>query len=500
MLSTVKRLYSIRRADKGKDGSVHLYLAGWAAGSGETVTGVTAVTGEASYKAVYTAVINKYNVTWLNWNGEELEKDEAAAYGTKPSYDGNVPAREADTEKVYTFSGWLSDSGSELTEDIIVTGDVTYTAQFTDDARKYEITWLNEDGTELYKSETAYGTMPVYGGETPEKGSTAEFNYSFKGWSPEMQNVTGTAIYTAEYEESVRKYTVTWLDEDGSELRKDTVEYGKVPEYGAVPVKEATAQYTYTFAGWDKEPAAVTGDAVYKAVYESEINKYTVLWLNEDGSELERDENVTYGALASYDGATPAKEATAQYTYEFAGWDKASAEVEGNTVYTATYSSKVNKYKVTWLNYDGTLLEEDKEVEYGMMPSYDGADPVKAEDAQYSYTFIGWDKAVSAVTGDVTYTAQFANSDAKMYTVTWYDEDGETVLYTKEVAYGEIPVYGGETPEKEGNAQYSYTFSGWSPAESEVTGNAAYIAQYSESVNRYTVTWYDEDGITVLAM
>lgn len=474
-------------------------FAGWAAGSGETVTGVTAVTGEASYKAVYTAVVNKYNITWLNWNGEELEKDEAAAYGTKPSYDGNVPAREADTEKVYTFSGWISDSGSELTEDIIVTGDVTYTAQFTDDARKYEITWLNEDGTELYKSETAYGTMPVYGGETPEKESTAEFNYSFKGWSPEMQNVTGTAIYTAEYEESVRKYTVTWLDEDGSELRKDTVEYGKVPEYGAVPVKEATAQYTYTFAGWDKDPAAVTDDAVYKAVYESEINKYTVLWLNEDGSELERDENVTYGALASYDGATPAKEATAQYTYEFAGWDKAPAEVEGNIVYTATYSSKVNKYKVTWLNYDGTLLEEDKEVEYGMMPSYDGADPVKTEDAQYSYTFIGWDKTVSAVTCDVTYTAQFANSDAKMYTVTWYDEDGETVLYTKEVAYGEIPVYGGETPEKEGNAQYSYTFSGWSPAESEVTGNAAYIAQYSESVNRYTVTWYDEDGITVLA-
>jgi hypothetical protein len=33
-------------------------------------------------------------------------------------------------------------------------------------------------------------------------------------------------------------------------------------------------------------------------------------------------------------------------------------------VYTATYKEVINKYKVTWENDDGTVLDEDDEVEY----------------------------------------------------------------------------------------------------------------------------------------
>ena len=72
---------------------------------------------------------------------------------------------------------------------------------------------------------------------------------------------------------------------------------------------------------------------------------------------------------------------------------------------TLKASWKVNTYTVTWKNDDGTVLKTTT-VNYGEVPSYDGT-PVKAETPYYSYEFTGWDKELTAVTGDVTYTAQF---------------------------------------------------------------------------------------------
>ena len=64
-----------------------------------------------------------------------------------------------------------------------------------------------------------------------------------------------------------------------------------------------------------------------------------------------------------------------------------------------------NSYTVTWLNYDGTLLETDY-VEYGTMPSYGGDVPTKIDDL-YTYVFSGWSPEITQVYMDVVYTAQF---------------------------------------------------------------------------------------------
>ena len=98
------------------------------------------------------------------------------------------------------------------------------------------------------------------------------------------------------YLTNVTPINITWNNYDGTALLNDTVTYGTTPEYtGETPVKEADAQYTYTFKGWPPEVGPATYDVTYTAQFEAVPKTYTVTWKNYDGTELEKDENVAYG-------------------------------------------------------------------------------------------------------------------------------------------------------------------------------------------------------------
>ncbi len=85
------------------------------------------------------------------------------------------------------------------------------------------------------------------------------------------------------------------------------------------------------------------------------------------------------------------------------------------------------------------------------------------------------------------------------YTVTFYDDDGKTILETIEnVNYGEIITYSGEKPSKDSTEQYEYTFVGWATDENgvlEITaddsitvyGDATYYAVYYQTDREYSV-------------
>ena len=449
------------------------------------------------FKPAYTAIkaewtLNTYTVVFKDEDGTVLQTGEVA-YGETPVYSGETPSKAGDAQYTYSFAGWTP----EITE---VTGEATYTATYSQTVKEYTIKFVNEDGTVLQTGDVAYGETPAYTGEEPTKEATAQYTYTFAGWTPEIAAVTGEATYTATFSSTVNEYTITFVDEDGETvLDEQTVAYGELPVYGGqMPTKAPDAQYTYTFDKWDPAVSTVTGDATYTATYTNVTNTYTVTWNNDDGTPLETDEEVAYGTMPSYDGEEPTKDATAQYTYAFAGWDQEIAAVTGNVTYTATYDATVNKYTVTWKNENGTVLETDEEVEYGATPSYDGDEPTKEATAQYTYSFAGWTPTVSAVEGDVTYTATY-NATVNTYTVTWVNEDGTVLETDNAVPYGETPVYNGETPVKKGDAQYSYSFAGWTPEIGEVTGDVTYTATYTEAVNKYHVTWNNWDGTLMLA-
>ena len=105
---------------------------------------------------------------------------------------------------------------------------------------------------------------------------------------------------------------------------------------------------------------------------------------------------------------------TEPFTVTLNEGDKCEAVFGGATI--GKYVPAPTTYTVTWKNWDGTTLDTDTDVAEGTTPTYDGETPEKAEDEQYTYTFAGWKNGnttyglsdtLPAVSGDVTYTAQF---------------------------------------------------------------------------------------------
>jgi len=438
---------------------------------------------------IHFVFLDSLKITWVNYDDSVLEVDENVPSGSEHIYNGAVPTREPDKEYTYSFDRWMLIPHEG-------TNQLTYKAMFKYTTRTYTITWLNYDGTELEVDENvAYGTMPIYYGTDPVKEADEHNSYEFAGWDPLIELVTGDMAYTAKFISKLKTYTVTWLNHDGTELEKDeNVPYGTMPIYdGKNPEKAADAENTYIFMGWAPEISEVTGNVTYTAQYVSATQTYTVTWMNHDGTVLETDENVPYGTMPTYDGNTPEKTTDAEYSYAFAGWNPEIAAVTKNVIYTAQFTSRLKTYTITWQNYDGMELEKDENVPYGSMPSYDGSIPEKTADEQYSYAFTDWNPEITAVTGDVTYTAQF-KSTTQVYTIIWANYNGKHLEVDENVLYGVAADYNGKMPQKPADEQYFYVFCGWSSEINTDNNVIMYIAQYLEMPNTYEFIFTIADG------
>lgn len=111
-------------------------------------------------------------------------------------------------------------------------------------------------------------------------------------------------------------------------------------------------------------------------------------------------------------------------------------EQSSSSINSATSSSSqetvLEKFTVTWKNYDGTILEIDEQVVKGSVPTYDGIIPLKNSSSDKRYIFSGWNPSISEVLEDTVYTATFIeidNNNSLEGIDPIFSNDGKTVKY-----------------------------------------------------------------------
>ena len=263
------------------------------------------------------------------------------------------------------------------------------------------------------------GVAPVYTLSRAEGQDVKDYAISVNADAASNPNYTIT-VSDGTFSITQKEAALTWSDTEFPYDSKSHVPTATVSNLADGDTCNVTVEGDQTEIG-DNYTATATAlsNPNYKlpadASTKFKIYGCTITFVDEDGTELQSG-IVEYGRKPSYTGKTPSKAATAQYSYEFLDWSPTITEVTGDKTYTATYKPILNAYTVTWKDEDGTVLETDKDVPYGTVPTYDGKEPTKAATAEYSFKFDGWSIKVSEVTGDITYTATYAKS-AIEYTV-----------------------------------------------------------------------------------
>lgn len=360
------------------------------------------------------------------------------------------------------------------------------------DRNEYTVMFNLDNGTENVVQTYKHGAD--LHAPTPSRSG-----YTFAGWNSELPKiVTEGAEYAAKW--TANDNAVTFVTNGGTDVAGRTVKTDAKITKPSDPEKTG-----YTFGGWytdqsctkkwDFEKDTVSGAMTLYAKWTA--NTYDVtLNLNYDGAAEPTNITVTY------DGTYSALTTPERVGYDFLGWFTAQTDgkqvkaedtvsiIAPQTLYAhwkegaATYT--VKHYQQ---NTEGMTDNNYKEFESETLTGITGQ---QTEAKAKTYTGFAPAKEFkqSAIAPDSS-TVISIYYDRLTYTVTWMN--GDTKLKDETLRYGAMPKYSGKEPTKEGTG-HTYTFTGWSPKPSEVTGNVTYTAQFSDSLNTYNITYKLNDG------
>lgn len=373
--------------------------------------------------------------------------------------------------------------------------------------------------------------------------ATSATGYHFKQWSyndinsgemyvstdnPKIFTVKANRDITAVFE--INSYTVTW-DGNGGTVSPASVSktHGSTLDTLPTPTRAATAEYSYTFAGWFTAASdgtqistttTVTGDVTYYAHWTATRRSYTATFNGNGGgtpspSTITKEYNTTLGTLPT----------CTRTGYTFLGWYTASSggtKISTTTVVTKdiTYYAQwsINSYTLTFNPNGGTVTPTSKDLEYnsayGTLPT-----PTRASDAQYTYTFAGWYTAATGGTQVTAATKMAAKdttvyahwtSNTRSYTVSYQTTYGTLNRTSQSVAYNSKGSCTLTMPDN--TAEFTYTFVGWYTAANgggtkvgseltletpAITGTVTYYAYVTRSTKSYTHTFNANGGGTV---
>ena len=444
-----------------------------------------------------------YRVDWID-QGNTIKTENNLPYWVKVNYYKPVdPTKAKDEHYTYTFVWWYDNDDSLLTWDTLLETWTIYTSKYREDVRQYKITFVDDNGDTLKESTNYdYWTLSwdIVKPADPTKDPTPGTGYTFAWWYPEIWNVTQDQVYTATYDQTIRQYIITFVDDDNT-IIKSWVKYNYwTLSWNIVkpanPTKDPTYDTVYTFAWWNPSIENVTHDQIYKATYDSSTRQYTIRFVNYDGIEITSSEYDYW--TASWDIVRPVapwKPSDGTYDYIFKWWNPEITNVTTWATYTATYSWEYIPYLVSFKWSTWAVIASGYYHSWAMPVA--PSDPQKASTDEYDYIFVWWNPVVSAVTWNITYEPIYTENK-RSYTITWNNRDGTGLKKDENMLYWSTPVYGQSDPIRPSTLQTGYTFAWWLPWVHQVTWPQVYTAFYNETTNSYPITWKNDDGTDIM--
>jgi len=495
---------------------------------------ITVGIDEAANAVTYVYTINQYHVYYVVDNGTE--------FTDTFDYNSRVTVRDTFVKTGYTVSGWTTqDVQVEDGKFTLGAADVTFRATSAVNQYGYSVNYADASGKVLadpvsaqadYGSSVEAPVAQVTGYTAPAQVQTITIGVN------EPQNVVtyvyeiitytitfddGTVqtqrTYTVENKQvdipavtHIKGYAGTWnafeynlenitvtanyvigfyhvsFVSDGAVFDEYDLQYNAtVTKPESVPTRSATAQYSYTFTGWNgfTEGMLMPDDDVsFTAEFSQSVNSYEISFVSENS--VVKSDILEYGAVIALP-AQPHKESSVSHDYSFAGWEGYvdGMTVTGEATFVASYDSSLRSYAITFRNDDGSLISSETKA-YGSQIIAPAA--TKVSTAQYDFVFDCWNDSEgvailvpATVAGEFTAYASYTEN-LRQYVITYVSEGNEFARFP--LYYGNIVVSPDSEPLKASDDCFDYSFSGWQGyvAGSTVTGDATYSALFSKHV------------------
>lgn len=228
------------------------------------------------------------------------------------------------TREHFTFAGWTS-SVAGLTTDSAITSDVTFTANWTEDA-KYTVKFVDSDGVNAEVIQT------VYNGEKANVPTWTKENYSLS-WTSSVDGltidsaITGDVTFTANWTE-LPKCTNCGTHYATEDAANNCGKQEGCPKYGALT--------TITFSGTNA--ASSDNDAIAVSITGNIKSGATIVYNDVTYDPIVKMEKSTVITISGAAGKTIKVVCDAAKAIKYNASTKVSAVADG-TAYVATFTA-----------------------------------------------------------------------------------------------------------------------------------------------------------------
>ena len=440
------------------------------------------------------------------------------AYGETPVYAGETPTKAADAQYTYTFAGWDHEVAA-------VSGDKTYKATYT---KTVNVASIGEgESVQYFTNLRDAFVYAVQNDATDAVVVLSDIN------AAQFSNVSSGKIALGEgaYTLDLNGHTVTANAQQAFALygTKLTIKDSSEAQTGKLKSSKTVTVAVWSTSELTLESGAIENDNIGVYVGGSgsvKLNGGVVkakigvrIEPNADGASVkvaggEIDSSagnyaiLNYGKNTKIDVTGGKLSAVNNAIMGEAGSTGAEVTVNGGELNgTAVINMKYGTLKVsgepvingsvdmgfpngtettaTAIISGGKFSGDVVAQNTGKVEISGGVFKKEVAEANCAEGYIPVDNTDDATKADYPYTVNRA------YTITWKNDDG-TVIDITTVEYNTVPTH--DDPTKTADAEYTYTFAGWTPTVVAATEEATYTATYTKVANKYTVT-YKVDGV-----